>query len=264
MVVAVVAVVFATTGSAFAAKSLLTGADIKDGTITRADLSKSAVASLNRHSHDVRGPRGRRGPKGSPGDDGPAGLIGPAGERGPVGAAGPDGPVGPPGSTGPVGPQGDVGPPGPQGPAGQDLVSDLVSGPVDVGAPLALSSSGPAVGEGTDLLGNIDLTAGTYRVDVTVQFTDANTPDAALEYGVARLFLDGAALDNVEGSPDTTIFTSDVPDDGNNAAQASAAFIIGIGDNGSGGQTLTLRGAVRSAESDGAIVNAHVVVSTIG
>jgi hypothetical protein len=262
MVVAIVAVVFATTGSAFAARSLLTGADIKDGTITRADLSPSAAAAKG--AHGARGPRGKRGVRGPEGPQGADGLIGPAGERGPAGATGADGPLGPHGATGAVGPQGPIGPDGPQGIPGQDLVSDLTSGLVDVGTPLALSSSGPAASEGADLLGNIDLTPGSYRIDVTAQFTDTSAPDPALEYGITRLFLDGSPLDGISRSPDTTSFTSDVPDDGNNAAQSSAEFIVNIGDNGSGGQTLNLRGAVRSGESDGATVNAHVLISHIG
>ena len=46
MVVACIAVVLAMTGSAFAARALITGADIKDGSITRADLSGRTVNSL--------------------------------------------------------------------------------------------------------------------------------------------------------------------------------------------------------------------------
>jgi hypothetical protein len=62
LVVAVVAVLLASAGSAVAAQ-LITSRQIKNGTIQRADLSKSVRASLAK-----RGPRGAQGP------GGPAGL----------------------------------------------------------------------------------------------------------------------------------------------------------------------------------------------
>jgi hypothetical protein len=95
-------------GSAYAAVTV-TGKNIKDGTITGKDvknrtlgtneLSKKAIASLNRR----RGATGPQGPKGDKGERGPAG---------PRGATGPEG------ATGPAGPQGAQGPAGPPGPSG--------------------------------------------------------------------------------------------------------------------------------------------------
>ena len=76
--VAVVALVFAMTGGAFAAKDYVTG---------------PAQASKKGH----KGPRGPRGPQGPKGAVGPAG---PKGETGPKGERGPDGPKGETGSTG--------------------------------------------------------------------------------------------------------------------------------------------------------------------
>lgn len=273
MIVAIVAMVFATTGSAFAARSLLTGKDIQDGTITKADLAPSAVSSAK----GKRGPRGARGPRGEQGEQGPQGLIGPRGERGATGATGPQGPVGPPGTTGATGPKGDQGDQGDQGQVGNDGApgqalqqnASSTGGPVDVGTPLAIGDSGPTFTDGADLVGDIILPAGQYRVDVTVKFSDSNAADTDLEYGVGRLFLSGTALDGTTGpnggssDVDTTIITGDVPDDANNTAQATASFIIQVGDDGSGGETLTLRGAIRGDEADGGSAVGHVIVSKI-
>ena len=99
------ALVVATAGTA-GVKALITGAQIKDGTIEsrdidngsirRADLSGAAIASLR----GGRGPAGATGPRGATGTQGPAG---------PQGAAGPQGPQGPAGSQGAAGA---AGPPG--------------------------------------------------------------------------------------------------------------------------------------------------------
>ena len=72
MVVGLIALVVAMSGSAVAA-SLITGKQIKNGTIQRVDLSKKARASLK----GPQGPQGAQGPKGDVGDPGPA--AGPAG-----------------------------------------------------------------------------------------------------------------------------------------------------------------------------------------
>ena len=140
-------------------RTLLTGRDIKDGSITSADiadgtlklkdLSESARVALagNAGSKGVQGEAGPIGPTGAPGSTGSAGAIGPQGASGPQGPTGPQGPAGATGSqgaaghdgadgssgtdgtngaTGPQGPQGAAGPQGPQGvvgpqgPAGKD------------------------------------------------------------------------------------------------------------------------------------------------
>ena len=77
-------------GSAYAAVTV-TGKNIKDGTITGKDvknrtlgtneLSKKAIASLNRR-------RGATGPEGATGPAGPQGAQGPAGPPGPSGVSG--------------------------------------------------------------------------------------------------------------------------------------------------------------------------------
>jgi len=70
--------IFALTGGVASAGKLLTGKDIKDGSIHAADLSKRAKSSL----------AGRRGPRGLPGQAGPQG---PQGATGAQGAPGRDG-----------------------------------------------------------------------------------------------------------------------------------------------------------------------------
>lgn len=94
--IAVVALVFAMTGGAFAAKDYATG---------------SAEAS--------KGKKGQRGPKG------------PRGKQGRPGLAGPQGPVGPQGATGPQGPKGDAGDPWVAGgflPSGKSLGGTWIAG----------------------------------------------------------------------------------------------------------------------------------------
>src|SRR4051794_4491841 len=79
VVLGLVAVVFAMSGSAFAA-SKITSAQIKDGTITAKDIKNEAVtpAKLSNSAMDALG-----------GETGPAGPSGPAGPAGPQGPAGP-------------------------------------------------------------------------------------------------------------------------------------------------------------------------------
>ncbi|ADB49551.1 collagen-like protein [Conexibacter woesei] len=78
MIVAVIALVFATTGGAYAATRLIGGKDIRNGSIGLADLSGAARRAL----------RGRQGPSGERGTTGPQGAAGPTGATGPAGPAG--------------------------------------------------------------------------------------------------------------------------------------------------------------------------------
>jgi hypothetical protein len=281
MIVAIVAIVFALTGSAFAARTLLTGKDIQDGSITKADLAPTAVASA-KGKRGPRGPRGHTGPAGKQGEQGPQGdpgLIGIQGERGPQGAVGPDGPAGTVGSTGAKGAKGDKGDTGDPGldgapgPVGQAIAGNQVGTADLTGVPLAITSTGPTDSstEGADVSnGGVTLTAGVqYLVHVSVSFVDPAAADAAdLEYGVGRLFLSGSPLDGVTGDPnggfadgDTTVVTADIPDDTNNAAQASGTFLVTAG---GGDEQLTLQAAVRGDELDGANATGHLIVTRIG
>jgi len=108
MVIACLALSIALGGTASAAV-LITGKQVKDGSIAGRDvknrslgmnkLSTSAVSSLA-------------------GQAGPAGPQGPQGEKGDQGPVGPTGATGPKGETGPAGPQGPAGPAGPSGISG--------------------------------------------------------------------------------------------------------------------------------------------------
>jgi hypothetical protein len=114
-----------------------------------------------------------------------------------------------------------------------------------------LSSGGPASGEGAQLLAPVELDAGQYKIEGVVQFFDFTGENtAAVEYGVARSFLDGVAL----GS----LWTPDIPDDGNNAAQASGSQVIEVPE---GGATLTLEALIRGSEAEGGQAGANLIVT---
>jgi hypothetical protein len=72
----VLGLLLATAGTATAAR-LITGKDIKNGTITRKDLSKALRAQLAKAG--TPGPTGNAGPKGDTGSQGPKGDTGPQG-----------------------------------------------------------------------------------------------------------------------------------------------------------------------------------------
>ncbi|HTE62425.1 MAG TPA: hypothetical protein VK631_18870, partial [Solirubrobacteraceae bacterium] len=76
-VLGLIAVVFAMTGSAFAAQSLTTSKHIKDGTIKSRDLSGAVKDKLNKASTKGKtGPAGPQGPAGTKGETGAAGAHG--------------------------------------------------------------------------------------------------------------------------------------------------------------------------------------------
>lgn len=88
MVVALIAVSIALTGSATAAKRWITGADIKNESITGADIKNGSItmadlAPATRRALSKVGPRGSRG---SVGPSGPQGPAGPQGTQGPSGS----------------------------------------------------------------------------------------------------------------------------------------------------------------------------------
>jgi hypothetical protein len=102
-VIAVIALVFAMIGGAFA---------------TSNSGSPGSASAFKKKTKRLIGPAGPRGPKGAMGPVGPAGSqgpVGPAGSQGPVGANGKDGGAGPIGPTGPIGATGPTGPAGPEG-----------------------------------------------------------------------------------------------------------------------------------------------------
>lgn len=254
MIVAIIALVFATTGSAIAAKQLITGRDIARGTITSSNLARSARRSL-------AGPTGRRGPAGAAGADGllgPQGPPGSAGERGPqgpkgdTGAQGERGLMGPTGAQGATGARGLDGAQGPQGSPGQALIASSVSAGAQLTTATALGDDAPLTeADGLELLnGSVALESGViYKVDVRVQASNPNGRTGTA-YGVARLFIDGASQ--------ITVTTPPIPEDAANVAEASASVIV------TGGGTFSLRSAVRSADFSDANVVGDVIVTRIG
>lgn len=89
------------TGSAATAGSLITGAQVKNGSLTGKDVRDRSLTAGDLAPGAV--------PSAVPGPSGPAGPVGEAGPRGSDGAPGPEGPAGPrgePGARGEVGPAG--------------------------------------------------------------------------------------------------------------------------------------------------------------
>lgn len=112
---AVVATYLAFEAPTIAAK-LITGKDIRNGSVAERDLSKDVRAKLS--APGPRGAQGLSGPQGAPGDPGPQGEPGEPGEGGLRGPQGPQGERGPAGDDGSDGATGPAGPTGPSGTAG--------------------------------------------------------------------------------------------------------------------------------------------------
>lgn len=87
MVIALIALFVALTGTATAGGLLITTRQIKNGTIQAVDINSRTLRQLAGRP----GPTGPPGPEGPPGPQGPQG---PSGDRGPQGVAGPQGPAG--------------------------------------------------------------------------------------------------------------------------------------------------------------------------
>ena len=236
MIVAIVAVVLALTGGAFAAQKLIDGSQIKNGSIAAAKLTAQAKRQLE----GERGPKGAKGEKGAPGatgaagpqgskgDKGDAGAQGPAGPKGDAGATGPQGPKGDTGDVGPAGPKGDAGAPGPQGPKGDTgdvgpAGPEGPAGPAGSDAEVALWSEGiggsVAAEEGTDDPGfglrgetrtSLTVPAGTYQVSGSVTTIAPETgTDGTLVSRIRCNLVDATAEGELDTFYTTFHFTSD-------------------------------------------------------
>jgi hypothetical protein len=92
--VAMLALFVASTGTAVAG-ALITGANIKNNTVSTLDVTNESLTTVDIRNGSLRPidfggklPAGPKGPKGPAGPQGPAGAAGPAGPAGPQGAAG--------------------------------------------------------------------------------------------------------------------------------------------------------------------------------
>ena len=83
LAVALTALLCTATGAT--AASLITGRQVKDGTLTGKDIKNGSIASKDL----APSARGSMGPAGSPGAQGPAGPMGPRGDKGVPGPAAP-------------------------------------------------------------------------------------------------------------------------------------------------------------------------------
>ncbi len=93
LVVALVALFVAFSGTATAAL-VMTGQNIKDGTITGQDVKNRALGTNKLSKRAVSSLTGERGPAGPQGPMGEAGVQGPKGDTGAAGAQGPKGDTG--------------------------------------------------------------------------------------------------------------------------------------------------------------------------
>lgn len=116
---ALIALIVAAEVPATAAR-LITGTQVRDGSLQAKDLSRSARRALAGR----QGAAGPTGPAGAPGAPGPRGADGARGETGPRGAQGLEGPKGDEGD------KGDTGPPGPTASAFGSSTTDAELGVV--------------------------------------------------------------------------------------------------------------------------------------
>jgi hypothetical protein len=86
-IISVLVIALGTTGSAFGAVKLYTGANIKDSTLTGLDFKALTLTIKDVDEFTKTAMRGQKGATGPTGDPGPTGPQGPTGDRGPSGAS---------------------------------------------------------------------------------------------------------------------------------------------------------------------------------
>lgn len=203
---------FAVVSSSTAAVKWVNGKNIKPKTITNKQIRDKSIGAPQIRNNSIRlAQLHESAVRQLRGVAGPQGATGAAGATGETGATGPTG-AGEAGPTGPTGDEGLMGPTGADGPTGETGVTG------DIGPTGPTGVTGPT-GPGSDLDG--------------------------LEYGVVKTWIvrDG-------GSPELlgTMWTPNVPDDGNNAAQASADSVV---PDVSTGDVIFTTAAVRTGEATG-------------
>jgi hypothetical protein len=107
ILVAVLAVTLGiTTAASGRVQALITGAQIKDGSVESQDIENRTILPIDLSARAVASLQGDRGPRGLVGARGATGATGPAGATGATGPAGPTGATGAPGAPGATGAQG--------------------------------------------------------------------------------------------------------------------------------------------------------------
>jgi hypothetical protein len=142
-------------GSAYAAVQI-TGKNIKDNTITSADVKNRSLLASDFKPGELPkasgagagqpGPQGPKGEAGAPGQAGPQGERGPQGQTGPQGERGAQGEPGAPGQDGKdgqPGQKGDKGEPGAPGPGAIRIADDRDADPATSQATLIPTQVGP-------------------------------------------------------------------------------------------------------------------------
>jgi hypothetical protein len=238
-------------GGTATAASLITGKDIRDGSVTGADLKDESLKSTNIDdgaiNSDKLSPgvwtklqRADQGATGDPGDTGPTGATGAPGASG---ATGPKGATGPAATNGEDGTDGATGDTGTTGAPGQALIANVITPPnptyanknLIVVPSVAANNTGPTITEGVAITPNVTLPAGQYLMQIGAQFLDIEQDGDGPAFPVIKTYL-GATLIATGWGPD-------VPDnDANNASQSSGAQIIDVP---AGGATLVNRAVVR-------------------
>lgn len=170
--IAVCASILALSGGASAgAHSLLTGRDIRNGSIAERDLSSGVRHKLA--LRPVEGPQGPQGLQGPPGVQGVPGKPGEDGLRGSQGIPGTDGRDGRDGRDGVQGPKGDTGAAGQDGLSGLQVVSGTLTVAADDGSHAATvacpSGKSPVGGGGRVESGTATLTGSVPDIQATTQ-----------------------------------------------------------------------------------------------
>ena len=163
--VALCGTAMATPGVSSAVKKLVTGKDIKNGTVTEKDLARAVRKKLA--ALRLAGPAGAQGAQGLPGATGPAGTRGA------------DGAVGPAGATGPAGAMGATGPTGPSSVTAAADVPDFIANPWSSGgstnSTVFLPTAGPYVITATAVMNSNGTTGALAECKIVVGATTVDS-----------------------------------------------------------------------------------------